>query len=119
MTDAGKALRPTGEGRVYDPVAGEEVEATDEVLSAPCKIKPPRLENRESEVGGRTSVTIPGELHLPATRENAALRVGDLWEVTSVGDQSLAVVGRRYRITGESDGTNGTACRYAIERVVS
>lgn len=116
MTDAGRALRPTGDGKVYDPELGAEVEATEEVLAAPCMINPPRTAERESEVGGRTLVEIPGELHLPASPENASLRVGDFWEITDVGDQSLTIVGRRYRITGESDGTAVTACRYSIDR---
>lgn len=123
MLDAGKALRPTGG---YEYVDGEEVLATEALFGSGepvcCKIKPPRLETREADAGGRTVVTIPGELHIPADPnhlEYAAMTVGDLWEIVTVAPTSLTRVGRRYRITSETDGTSVTACRYAIERVVS
>lgn len=131
MLDGGKALRPTG-GYVYDPVAsggtGGDVEAVGPVFgssAAPvsCKIKPPRaVSERESEAGGRTVVTLPAELHLPADParpEYASLRIGDYWEIVTVTPTSLTKVGRRYRITNEADGTSVTACRYTVERVVT
>lgn len=118
MLDAGKALRPTGG---YEYVDGEEVLATDPLFGpVRCKIKPPRtVAPRDVEVGGRTSVVVPGELHLPAAPEYAGLTIGDVWEMTAVGSMSLSQVGRQYRITGEADGSLLTACRYTIERVVS
>lgn len=125
MLDAGTAKRPTG-GYAFDPSAnggqGADVEATSDVLSAACKIKPPRTVSRENEVGGRTSVVIPGELHLPADPDHpeyADLAVGDIWEMTAVHALSLSQVGRRYRITSEADGTLVTACRYSVERVAT
>lgn len=121
MLDAGKALRPTGG---YEYVAGTEVQATTPLFGPVCcKVKPPQtVAPRDIEVGGRTSVVIPGALHLPADPahpEYAELTIGDLWEMTAVGGLSLSQVGRRYRITGEADGSLLTACRYTIERVVS
>lgn len=122
MLDAGTAKRPTG-GYVYDPETGSDVEATDDLFGpVNCKIKPPRTVAREAEAGGRTVVTIPGELHLPADPvhpEYADLRVGDIWEMTTVSDLSLSEVGRRYRITSEADGTLVTACRYSVERTTT
>ena len=124
MLDAGKALRPTGG---YEYVGGVEIQATDALFgsdAAPvrCKIKPPRTTTRDVEVGGRTAAVVPDELHLPADPDHpeyADLTIGDLWEIVTVDPQSLTRVGRRYRITGEADGSMVTACRYTVERVVS
>lgn len=121
MVDEGKALRPTGG---YEYVDGIEVLATDPLFGPiQCKIKPPRsVAPRDVEVGGRTAVVIPGELHLPADPsrpEFSELTIGDIWEITSTDDNSLTQLGRRYRITAEADGSMVTACRYTIERVVS
>lgn len=121
MLDAGKALRPTG-GMEY--IGGKDVQAVEPLLGSDsepvrCKIKPPRTAVHEAEAGGRTVVTVPGELHLPATPENARLVDGDLWEMTAVSVSSLSRVGRRYRVKGEVDGTLVTACRYTVERVTT
>lgn len=120
MLDTGKALRPTG-GRVYDPETQTEVDEADDLFGpVVCKIKPSRsLSPHGEEAGERTIVTIPAELHLPSTTQNASLIPGDLWEIVSVDPQSLSTVGRRYRITSEVDGTIVTACRYTVERVVT
>lgn len=124
MLDGGKALRPTGG---YEYVDGAEVLATSPLFGddepVRCKIKPPRtVAPRDVEVGGRTAVVVPGELHLPADPEHpeyAGLTVGDIWEMVTVDSSSLTQVGRQYRITGEADGSMVTACRYTIERVVN
>ncbi len=117
MLDAGKALRPTGS--TYDPVEQANVDTFADLFESPCKIKPPRTVVREDQVGGRTAVTVPGELHLPADPQHAGLTEGDLWEIVMVDPLSLTVVGRQYRIKGEVDGTLVTACRYSVERVIS
>lgn len=120
MLDTGKALRPIG-GFTYDPDTQAEVAEYDDLFGPePCKVKPSRsLSPRGEEAGDRTVVTVPAELHLPATAQNATMVPGDVWEIVSLGAQSLSVVGRRYRITSEVDGTFVTACRYTVERVVS
>lgn len=115
MVDAGRAERPNGTAYV----GGKDTTTYDPLFEAACKVKPPRLVSREAEVGARTAVTIPGELHLPATAEHAGLQVGDTWVITAAHDLSLAEVGERYRITSEADGTLVTACRYSVERVVT
>lgn len=117
MLDRGKALRPTGD-RTYDSGAQAEVDVYDDLFGPiACKVKPSSLSTRSSEAGERTVITIPAELHLPATVQNTGLVPGDVWEIVSVHAQSLNTVGRRYRITSEVDGTIVTACRYSVERV--
>lgn len=117
MLDMGKALRPTG-GTTYDPVTQTEVEATGELFGpVRCKVQARNLQPRESEVGGRTSVSVRTELHLPA--DSPPLRVGDLWEFVSVHPLSLAVVGQRLRVLAPVAGTLKTAARYEVEEVLS
>jgi hypothetical protein len=114
MVDAGTAKRPTGG---YEYVDGEEVLATTDLFSSACKIQTRNLVAREDEVGGRTSVSVRTELHLPASTD--ALEVGDLFELTAVHALSLGVVGQRLRVTGPVAGSLKTARRYEVVEVVS
>lgn len=120
MVDAGTAKRPTG-GYEYDPAAnggeGGDVLAADDLFTSPCKIQTRNLVAREEEVGGRTSVSVRTELHLPASTD--PLQVGDLWELTAVNALSLGTVGQRLRIVGPVAGTLKTARRYEVVEVVS
>lgn len=122
MLDTGKALRPTGEGFVYDEIAQTDVEATEPLFGTTeepvrCKVQTRQVQARESEVGGRTAVEVRMELHLPAT--TAPLAVGDLWEFVTVHPLSLSIVGQRVRVTAPVAGTFKTARRYEVEEVVS
>lgn len=116
MLDAGKALHPTGGWTVID---GVEVLATEPLFGTDaepirCKIQVRELVARESEVGGRTVITVRTELHLPAS--TPPMTTGDLWELVSVDALSLAAVGWRYRVVGPVGGTMKTARRYEVER---
>lgn len=121
MLDAGTAKRPTG-GYVY--VDGVEVEATEDLFSVPateggpgCKIQNRNLVARESEVGGRTSVSTRTELHLPVS--SAPLTAGDLFTVTTPHALSTVAAGTTYRVTAPVGKTLATARRYEVEQVVS
>ena len=114
MLDTGKALRPTGG---YEYVDGEDVLATDDLFTSRCKIQTRTIQARESEVGGRTAVTVRTELHLPA--DTPPMVAGDLWEFTAVDPLSLATVGQRVRVLAPVAGTLKTARRYEVEQVVA
>jgi hypothetical protein len=114
MVDAGTAKRPAGG---YTNVGGDDVLATTDLFTSPCKIQTRNLQARESEVGARTSVAVRTELHLPVS--TAALTVGDLFTITTVADYSLSTVGQTFRVTGPVSGTWKTARRYEVEEVVS
>jgi hypothetical protein len=116
MIDTGTAKRPTG-GLVYDPEADTEVEAIEDLFTSACKVQTRDLVAREGEVGGRTSVSVRTELHLPASTD--ALVVGDVFELTAVHALSLGVVGQRLRVVGPVAGSLKTARRYEVEEAVS
>lgn len=116
MVDSGRALRPTG-GMVYDEEQDKDVEAADALFDSRCKIQTRSLVARESEVGGRTSVSVRTELHLPA--DTTPLAAGDLWEITATHSMSLSVVGQQLRVTAPVSGSLKTARRYEVEEVVS
>ena len=116
MLDAGTAKRPTG-GYVYDEDAGADVEATDDLFDSVCKIQPHNLVARESEVGGRTSVSVRTELHLPVS--TAPLTAGDLYTVTTPHALSTVAAGTTFRVLAPVGKTLATARRYEVEEVVS
>lgn len=114
MLDAGTAKRPTG-GYTY--VDGEEVLATADLFSSPCKIQNRHLVAQEEQVGERTSVSVRTELHLPVA--TAALTVGDLFVVTTPHALSTVPADAVYRVTGPVGKTLSTARRYEVEEVVT
>lgn len=116
MLDAGTAKAPTG-GSTYDPDTQTDVDAFDTLFSSACKVQNRNLVARESEVGGRTSVTVRTELHLPMS--TAPLAVGNFWEITAANPVSVSQPGELFRVLGPVDGTIKTARRYEVERVVS
>lgn len=114
MLDAGTAKRPTG-GSTY--TAGVDVEAFTDLFSSVCKIQGSGLQAQTDEVGARTATTVPLELHLPAA--TAALRVGDVFTVTTPHSVSTVPSGTTYRVTAPVEGSFRTARRYHVERTVS
>lgn len=114
MVDAGQASRPTGG---YEYEGGEDVLAAEDLFESPCKIQTRNLVAREAEVGGRTSVSVRTELHLPASTD--PLEAGDLWEITAAHALSLSAVGQVLRVIGPVAGSLKTARRYEVEEVVS
>lgn len=118
MLDTCKAIRVIG----TDYVNGSDVEVTEPIFGSdlepvPCKVKPAtRSGAQEAAAGGRTVVTVPAEVHLPAKPEYAVLVDGDLIVIVTVHPLSLSREGRRYRVVGEVDGSLVTACRYTVER---
>lgn len=115
MLDTGKALRPTGG---YEYIDGKDQQATEPLFGpVPCKVQTRNLVAREAEVGGRTSVTVRTELHIPA--DSPPLAVGDLWEFTAVHPLSMATVGQRLRVVGPVAGTLKTAARYEVSEEVA
>jgi hypothetical protein len=114
MVDAGTAKRPTG-GYAYSD--GAETLATTDLFTSPCKIQSAGLQGRDVEVGGRTSVVVPTELHLPAS--TAPLTVGDVFTVTTPHSLSIVPAGTTYRVTGPAGKTFATARRYEVEEVAS
>lgn len=116
MLDAGTAKRPTG-GYVYDPATDSDVEATADLFSSACKIQSRNVQPHEAEVGGRTSVSVRTELHLPTS--TAALTAGDLWVMTAVHALSTVANGTTYRVLAPVGKTLATARRYEVEQVVT
>ena len=117
MLDTGKALRPTG-GTTYDSEQQADVAAYADLFGPTrCKIQTRNIQAGESEVGGRTAITVRTELHLPA--DTAPLAVGDVWEITAAHALSLSTVGQRLRVIAPVAGTFKTARRYEVEEVVS
>lgn len=113
MLDHGTAKRPNDGKWSYNPVSGNEEQATTDLFTSRCKVASRALVAREVEVGGRTATSVRLELHLPADTD--PLEVGDLFTVTEVAPTSLSQVGRTYRVTGLADGTFRTAARYEVE----
>lgn len=114
MLDAGTAKRPAG-GTGY--TGGVDVDTYDDLFSSVCKIQGSGLQAQADEVGARTATTVPLELHLPAA--TAALRVGDVFTVTTPHAVSTVPSGTTYRVTAPVEGSLRTARRYHIERTVS
>jgi hypothetical protein len=114
MLDAGTAKRPTG-ATVY--AAGVESDATDDLFDSSCKVQAAGLQARNTEVAGRTATTVALELHLPVA--TAPLAAGDWFEVTTPHEVSTVPTGTVYRIVAPVEGSQKTARRYQIERVVS
>jgi hypothetical protein len=116
MLDAGQATRPTG-GFEYDPDSDSDVEAADDLFDSACKIQSRNVQPTSAEVGGRTSVTVRTELHLPVDTD--PLTAGDVWTVTAVHALSTVENGTAYRVLAPVGKTLGTARRYEVEQVVS
>lgn len=113
MLDAGTASRPTGTAYT----AGAEVTTYTSLFSSACKVQGSGLQAQDAEVGARTSVIVPLQLHLPAA--TAALAVGDVFTVTTPHILSTVPTGAVYRVTAPVEGSFRTARRYQVERVVS
>ena len=113
MLDTGQALRPTGAAS-YD---GDRDVTTYTTLFANSPAKIQDAASRTQEVGGRTSVRVKMELHLPAT--TSPLEVGDVFEFTGCDPMSLMRPGDRVRVAEPVAGTLRTARRYHVERVVT
>lgn len=114
MLDHGTASRPTG-ATTYDPDQQADVDIYETVFSSPAKAQ--EAVGRTQEVGGRTSVRVGIELHLPA--DTQPLTTGDRFEFGTVHEGSLMAPGDRVRITEPVVGTHRTARRYRVERVIT
>ena len=113
MVDAGTAKRPTG--TAYTD--GAEVTSYTTLFSSACKIQGSGLQAQDAEVGARTSVIVPLQLHLPAATE--PLTVGDVFTVVTPHTLSTVPAGAAYRVTAPVEGSFRTARRYQVERVAS
>jgi hypothetical protein len=114
MVDAGTASRPTG-GTVY--TAGVDVDEYDDLFDSVCKVQTSGLSALDAEVGGRTSVAVRTELHLPAA--TAPLTVGDVFTVTTPHSFSTVPADTVFRVVAPVGKTFATARRYQVEEVVT
>jgi hypothetical protein len=114
MVDAGTASRPTG-GTVY--TAGVDVDEYDDLFDSVCKVQTSGLSALDAEVGGRTSVAVRTELHLPAA--TAPLTVGDVFTVTTPHSLSTVPADTVFRVVAPVGKTFATARRYQVEEVVT
>ena len=98
-----------------DADTGADVEAaTVSHLALPCRLKPGRLQPRGASVQGSTVTETSPEMHFPW--DASGLRVGHRAVVTAVGPlDSPMLVGRAYRLTGPSEGSQMTAQRWGVE----
>lgn len=78
LTETGKVERP-GEGWVYDPELGEDVQAKETVYTGPLLIAPSATATATEEVGGRTASVEQYDVTLPA---ETAVEIGDLVTLT-------------------------------------
>lgn len=117
MTDVGIMRRPTGR-TTQDPNTGSETPVLDDLFTSKAKIQTRNLVAQVAEVGGRDSVTVRVELHLPA--DAPAVEVGDVWEVTGLGSLSdLQLLGRKFRVVSPVGKSFATARRLEVEEVVA
>lgn len=118
MLDAFDIKVATG-GWVYDVEAGEDVEEFTLLFATSGRVKAPSgLVARGSEVGGRESVSVTRELHIPVT--SAAVPTGAVAFVTAVhptSDPSLA--GARLRLAGPAPGSQTTARRLEVTETLT
>jgi hypothetical protein len=114
MVDAGTAKRPTGPPTYVD---GVDTYTYTDLFTSACKVQTSGLSASDAEVGGRTSVTVRTELHLPAA--TAPLTVGDLFVVTTPHSLSSVPADATYRVVAPVGKTFATARRYQVEEVVT
>lgn len=124
MTDSGIMRRPSGRA-AQDPVTGSQgpgftdlfTLTADPVYGGGAKIQTRNLVTRDVEAGGRTTVTVRVELHIPISAP--AVMVGDVWEHTAVGEGSdPQLVGRKFRVTAPVGKSKATARRFEVEEIV-
>ena len=117
MSDTGIMRRSSGRP-TQDPETGSESEAFDDVFTSKAKIQARNLVAQTAEAGGRTSVTVRLELHLPTSAPD--VQVGDVWEVTALGSLSdLQLLGRKFRVTAPVAKSYATARRLEVEEIVA
>ena len=114
MLDAGAAKRPTGAAEYVD---GVDTFTYDALFTSACKIQTSGLSALDAEVGGRMSVAVRTELHLPAS--TAPLTVGDVFVVTTPHSLSTVPADATYRVVAPVGKTFATARRYQVEEVVT
>lgn len=106
-------------GPQYNPETGNTEEAFDALFTTRGRVKAGHgLTARESEVGGRTAVTVVRELHIPV--DSPAVPVGAVAVCTDVhatSDPSL--LGAVLRLAGPSPGSQTTARRLEVEEVIA
>lgn len=117
MCDTGIMRRPTGRA-VQDPVTDREVEILTDLFTGRCRIQASGMQAATAQAGARTTVTTRIQLHLPVSAPE--VRVGDIWEVTAVGDLSdLQLLGSRFRVVAPVAKTFATARRLDVEELVA
>ena len=119
MLDTFEALDPDELVWRFDDFLGEDVQDNVVLFSTKGRLAvTDNVLSRESEVGGRTAVTVVRVLHVPW--DAPAVPVGTVFRCTSVDESSdPSMLGARLRVTGPGPGSQTTARRLTVEEVVS
>ena len=105
-------------GTVYDPATGTDVEEIEPLFTTKGRVKSGGLVVRDAEVGGRTTVSVTRELHIPVTSD--PIPVGAVAVCTSVHASSdPTLLGASLRLAGPAPGSQTTARRLQVEEVIS
>lgn len=108
---------PTGEW-AYDEHLQAEVEVIDPLFTTKGRVKVTALVARESEVGGRTAVTVTRELHIPTT--SPAVPAGAVAVCAAVDPTSdPTLLGARLTLSGPAPGSQTTARRLSVVEEVA
>lgn len=94
-------------------VDGEEVDTLSALFTTVGRVKAAGLFPRESEVGGRTTVTVTRELHIPV--DSAEVPAGAVAVCTAVHATSdPTLLGATLRLSGPAPGSQTTARRLQV-----
>lgn len=112
MLDTFEIGVPTG-GFTYNAATDTDEEDLDALFTTVGRVKAAGLVARESEVGGRTAITVTRELHIPV--DSAAVPVGAVAVCTAVHSTSdPTLLGARLRLSGPAPGSQTTARRLQV-----
>lgn len=119
MLDTFEFRQPDGNGYIYDPFFGVDVEAYDVIGTTRGRVKVEGgLAVRDAEVGGRTSASVVRSLHIPVS--SVAVPPGTYAVCTAVdGTSDPSLLGAILRIGGPAPGSQTTARRLEVTEVLS
>ena len=107
-----------GEGWVYDDMLGREVRQFFPAFTTKGRVKVTANQARESEVGGRTSVEVHRELHIPV--DSPEVTDGMVARCTAVDPSSdPTLLGVDLELSGPAPGSQTTARRIVVKEAVT
>ena len=117
MLDTFEIVLPS-DGWTFDPTTGEEVQAVSLLFTTKGRVKVTANQPRESEVGGRTSVEVHRELHIPVgspeVPEGAIARC-----IAADPSSDPTLLGASLVLSGPAPGSQTTARRIVVKEVLT